>query len=260
LADVTSLDWLTVKRSIRPIALAAVLAIGLFWGPTLPAFAQSAANALPAAVKRADLHDAGVSPEMRHIAEWAIQSGDHQRLPFIVVDKINASAAAFDSSGRLIRTAPVLLGIGMGDTFPPGVAEMEMHETKPWQRITPAGRFFAEEDRDLKGQRVLWVDYDAGIAIHKLPTKRTWQRRHERIVSPHPADHRITYGCINVPPAFYDAVVRPHFRRKGGIVYVLPDTVPLKSVFKSYDVGDPAFTTHVHQSARQALPAATRKF
>jgi len=249
-----------VKPSVRSIALAAALATGLSWGWVQPALAQSAAATPSATAERADFRDAIVSPQVRHIADWAVHSGDHRRLPFIVVDKINASAAAFDASGRLISTTSVLLGIGVGDTFPPGVAQMEMHETKPWQRITPAGRFFAEEDRDLKGQRVLWVDYDAGIAIHKLPTKRTWQKRHERIVSPDPADHRITYGCINVSPAFYDAVVRAHFRRKGGVVYVLPDTAPLESVFKSYDVGDPASTMQVRQSARPALPAATRKF
>ena len=237
-----------------------MLATGLSWGLVQPVLAQSAAASSPASGKRADFRDAIVSPQVRHIADWAVHSGDHQRLPFIVVDKINASAVAFDAAGRLIRTTSVLLGIGVGDTFPPGVAQMEMHETKPWQRITPAGRFFAEEDRDLKGQKVLWVDYDAGIAIHKLPTKRTWQRRHERIVSPDPAEHRITYGCINVPAAFYEAVVRAHFRSKGGVVYVLPDTAPMTSVFKSYDVGNPASATHVRESVLPALPAVTRKF
>ena len=249
-----------MKSGVRSIALAAVLVSGLAWFPAGPVLAQSAADSAAAGVKRADFRDAIVSPQVRHIAEWAVHSGDHKRLPFVIVDKINASAAAFDASGRLIRTTPVLLGLGVGDTFPPGVAQLEMHETQPWQRITPAGRFFAEEDRDLKGDRVLWVDYDAGIALHKLPTKRTPQRRHERIVSADPTEHRITFGCINVPAAFYDAVVGAHFRRKGGVVYVLPDTAPLKSVFKSYDVGTPASATHVGQSARDVLPAVTRKF
>jgi hypothetical protein len=58
------------------------------------------------------------------------------------------------------------------------------------------------------------------------------------MLSSDPAEHRITYGCINVPPAFYDQVVHPHFRARGGVVYVLPDTAPLKAVFKSYDVGE----------------------
>jgi hypothetical protein len=141
----------------------------------------------------------------------------------------------------------VLLGIGVGDTFAPGVAQMDMHKTQPWQRITPAGRFFAEEDLNLEGETVLWVDYDTAIAIHKLPAKRTKQRRHERIRSANPADHRITYGCINVAPDFYDKVVHPNFRAKGGIVYVLPDTLPLKSVFKAYDVPTASSVARVRQ-------------
>ena len=209
------------------------------------------------AVKRVDYRGTNVPPDVQHIADWAVHSGDHQRLPFIIVDKVNATAIAFDAQGRLVRTTPVLLGMGVGDTYAPGVVDMDMYQTQPWQRITPAGRFFAEEDLNLHKQRVLWVDYDTGIAIHKLPTKKTSQRRHERIVSPNPADHRITYGCINVPAAFYDQVVRPHFGRKGGIVYVLPDSMPLKSVFKSYDVGG---APPVRQSANDAVPAATRRF
>ena len=254
--ELTSFDLLPMKHmTIRSIALAAALATTL--GAAVAQPAPRGATA-PAPSLRADYREPIVSPQVRHIADWAIHSGDHQRLPFIVVDKNNASAAAFDATGRLLRTTPVLLGIGVGDTFPPGVAQLEMHETQPWQRITPAGRFFADEGRNLEKQRVLWVDYDAGIAIHKIPTKRTAQRRQERMVSPDPADHRITYGCINVPAVFYDTVVRTHFRQKGGIVYVLPDTLPLKSVFKSYDAGNPV-AVPVQQSARDA-PQATRKF
>ena len=44
-------------------------------------------------------------------------------------------------------------------------------------------------------------------------------------------DNRITFGCINVPDAFYSKSVRPRFQKKGGYVYVLPDTKPLETVF-----------------------------
>lgn len=43
-------------------------------------------------------------------------------------------------------------------------------------------------------------------------------------------DNRITFGCINVPKAFY-AKVRPLFAKKGGYVYILPDTRMLEDVF-----------------------------
>ena len=222
----------------------------------------SAAHAAPtqtATTKRADFRGTNVAIDVQHIADWAVHSRDHKNLPFIIVDKVNAQALAFDARGALVQVTPVLIGIGVGDTFAPGVVNMNMYETQPWQRITPAGRFFAEEDRNLKGQRVLWVDYDASIAIHKLPAKRTPQRRHERILSSDPAQHRITYGCINVPPAFYDQVVHPLFKRKGGMVYVLPESTPLKSVFKSYDVGD-GLVSNAQQAVRDPVPADTRRF
>lgn len=208
--------------------------------PMTPELAVVPANHLPAParadVKRAEFRGYEASQDVQRIADWSVRAADHGGLPFIIVDKMNARLYAFDRYGTLIDQTPILLGMGVGDKFAPGVLKMDMYKTKPWQRITPAGRYFAEEDRNLAGEIVLWVDYDAGIAIHKLPSKPTKQRRHERIVSPDPAEHRITYGCINVPPAFYDRVVRPWFAARGGYVYVLPDTTPLNAVFKTDDV------------------------
>jgi L,D-transpeptidase catalytic domain len=197
--------------------------------------------------------------DVQHIADWAVHSGDHKGLPFIIVDKVNAMAVAFDNKGRRLRSTPVLVGMGVGDKFEPGVAEMEMHLTKPSQRITPAGRYVAEEGVNLAHERVLWVDYDSGIALHKIPAKPTKQRRHERMRSANAADHRITYGCINVPPAFYDQVVRPHFSAKGGVVYVLPDSLPLKAVFKSYDVGVGRVSS-AEQAGSAQTPSSTQRF
>jgi hypothetical protein len=51
------------------------------------------------------------------------------------------------------------------------------------------------------------------------------------MLSPTPDDNRITFGCINVPSAFYSKSLRPLFLKKGGYVYVLPDTKPLEEVF-----------------------------
>lgn len=223
-----------------------------------PAIAKSPrATSSSSSAKSAELRNFTMSKDIEQFADWVSRARDHQRLPFIIVDKQNAMASAFDASGRHLRTSPILLGIGVGDSFAPGVREMDMHKTQPWQRITPAGRFFAEEDLDLQGETVLWVDYDTAIAIHKLPAKRTKQRRHERILSANPADHRITYGCINVLPDFYDKVVHPNFRSKGGIVYVLPDTMPVKSVFKAYDAPIASSVTRVQQSVTE-VPATQR--
>jgi len=72
------------------------------------------------------------------------------------------------------------------------------------------------------------------------------ERRLERLLSPSPIDNRITFGCINVPTNFYHEKVRPLFSRSGGVVYVLPDTKSLETVFPG---------VLVHQAALATPPA-----
>jgi hypothetical protein len=57
------------------------------------------------------------------------------------------------------------------------------------------------------------------------------ERRQQRLRSPTPDDNRITYGCINVAPGFYNKVVSPLFNDTTGIVYILPDSQPLNEIF-----------------------------
>ena len=225
-----------LKASILSTALVLDIAVSLFNASLVSAAAATTGSPDTTRQRRADFGGEPVSSQARHVADWAVHSGDHKDRPFIVLDKVDAKLFAFDKNGRLIRATPVLLGMGIGDTFPPGVVNMEMYATQPSQRITPAGRFEAEEGDNLAGQKVLWVDYDAAIAIHRLPARKTAQRRHERLASPSPADNRITYGCINVPPWFYDVVIKRYFSSAGGIVYVLPERRAAKSVFGSYEV------------------------
>jgi hypothetical protein len=53
------------------------------------------------------------------------------------------------------------------------------------------------------------------------------------LASPSPDDNRITHGCINVSPAFFESVVRPTFER-GGVFYVLPDEASLSETFPGF--------------------------
>ncbi len=55
----------------------------------------------------------------------------------------------------------------------------------------------------------------------------------ERLASPTPDDNRVTHGCINVSPAFYEQVVSPTFAR-GGVFYVLPDEGSLEEAFPEF--------------------------
>lgn len=225
----------TTTARLGALAFRACIAISALSLCSAPVAAQTAEPRQPAAA-RADFGGVTAPEELQNLAHWAVRSGDHKKLPFVIIDKVNARLYAFDSSGQLMRATPVLIGMGIGDTFPPGVMNMDMYETKPWQRITPAGRFEAEVYEKGGGRSTVWVDYDAGIALHKMPTRKTAQRRAQRMASPRPADHRITYGCINVPGAFYDEVVYPAFKARGGIAYILPEKMPLRAVFRSGDM------------------------
>ncbi|QBQ39602.1 hypothetical protein E1742_25080 [Pseudoduganella plicata] len=185
---------------------------------------------------RADFGNVTPSAEARQLADWIVDSDNHRRLPFIIVDKQYATAYAFHADGVLRGAAPVLLGLAIGDDSVPGIGERKLSAIRPEERTTPAGRFVAALDRNLHGTEILWVDYDAAISLHRVVTTAPKERRAERLASPTPLDNRVSYGCINVPRDFFDRVVGPAFKGTNGIVYVLPENRSAQEVFGSYDV------------------------
>lgn len=171
------------------------------------------------------------SSDAWHVADWVIASHDNNGMPFMVVDKIGAQVLAFDRSPRLVGAAPVLVGITRGDHSEPEAGDRELSDIPVSDRTTPAGRFVASFGHAAGGRDVLWVDYPTAISLHAVITTNKKQRRLQRLNSPTPADNRITFGCINVPTVFYAKVVKPLFKGKSGIVYILPETKPLNEVF-----------------------------
>ena len=129
--------------------------------------------------------------------------------------------------------APALLGLAERDDDEPGVGDLPLSGIPPEIRTTPAGRFVANMGRNLKGQDILWVDYASGLSLHRVVTSNKAERRQERLDSPTSRDNRISFGCINVPAAFYEAMVWPAFSRAPGIAYVLPATTPLPAALAS---------------------------
>jgi hypothetical protein len=173
------------------------------------------------------------SPAAVQVIEWVRASGDHQHLPFIVIDKRQARAFAFTSAGHLRGSAAVLMGAARGDHSVPGIGERPMASIRPDERTTPAGRFEAEIGRNLQGEDILWVDYGAAVSLHRVRATNPAERRLQRLASPSPEDNRISYGCINVPRSFFDGIVLPLVKPAGGraVVYVLPDVLPVTTVF-----------------------------
>jgi len=167
------------------------------------------------------------------VADWVAASGDNGSLPYIIVDKPNASLFLFDAKGEALGKAPVLIGVAVGDDATPGIGSKNLAEIGPAEKTTPAGRFLAKYGLAAGKQKVLWVDYATSVALHPIPPGASKkEHRRQRMLSPTSDDNRITFGCINVPDAFYKRV-RPLFQKNGGYVYILPDTKPIETVFPS---------------------------
>lgn len=214
------------------------LLIGL--SATLPPAAMAAEAALPSRVASPvalALRGAGAStgmeasPQARQLADWVNATGDHASAPFIIVDKQRASVFVFDGNARLRAHSAVLLGSALGDDSVPGIGTRPIAEILPAERTTPAGRFVAEQGRNAQGEDVVWVDYEAAVSMHRVRTGSPVERRAERLATPTINDNRISYGCINVPVAFYDSYIQPLFALRKAMVYVLPEVKPVADVF-----------------------------
>jgi hypothetical protein len=189
------------------------------------------------------------------MSDWVAASGDNGGLPFVIVDKVDAAIFVYEPDGRLQGAAPALVGLEPGDDSVSGVGDLKLSQVSPDMRTTPAGRFLAGFGPATGGRTVLWVDYADSISLHPVVTNNPKEHRLERIQSAAAEDHRITYGCINVPAAFYEDVVLKAFAGGSGVVYILPDTRPLEEVFPGLRSADSATTD---ASARVAMAASPR--
>ena len=195
------------------------------------------------ALKRAHLHHAlaflvlawclnlSAQADSNSFAARAVATGDTRGQVFAIIDKASASLHLYNASGKLLAASPVLLGQAKGDTSVPGIGERPMANIEPHERTTPAGRFASEPGKNLSGETVVWIDYDAAVSMHRLRPSNPQENRPERMATPTPLDNRITYGCVNVPAEFYDRWVLPTLGKTVGVVYVLPETQAVKDYF-----------------------------
>ena len=147
--------------------------------------------------------------------------------PFAIVDKRLATLSVYDADGRLVGRTAVLLGLTPGDQEPPSARGKAPDALTRQERVTPAGRFEAQPGRNLHGEHIVWFDYDANLAIHRLRPAPASQRRPERLASAKLEDRRITLGCVVVDPAFFDQVVLPTLGGGKSLVYILPEREPV---------------------------------
>ncbi len=192
---------------------------------------QSADRAAVLAVRLADFRGEPAGADARELADWIADTRDNAGLAFFIVDKKGAALLAFDGEARLLGASPVLLGAARGDDSAADIGTRPIERVKPHERTTPSGRYLAERGRNAHGEDVIWVDYDAALSMHRVRVVDPKQRRLERLATPTIDDNRISYGCINVPVAFYEAFVRPPFVERRALVYVLPEVKALQQVF-----------------------------
>lgn len=180
-------------------------------------------------------------PHVRAALRTLRAANDARGLPFALVDKPGATLYVFGADGQLRGAAPALLGQSRGDGADPGAGEhMKQQGSLPVDmRTTPAGRYASEPGYNLKGDPVVWFDYDAALAIHRLRPSPVQEQRPQRLASATPEDNRITLGCVVVAPEFFDRVVAPALGRGPGVVYVLPET-PVDGSTRLASGGTPA--------------------
>lgn len=192
--------------------IAGVLGFGLFFDHTAATTAPGEASA----AVQADMAREQASPDVRYVAKWAVDTGDHQGQPFVVVDKEHARIFAFDGLGRLRASAPVLLGAVRGDT--------------PEAPATPAGRFVADTWQTAIGEAMVWVNGDAALSLHALPSPASPGRALQRLASDQVEDRRISDGSLHVAGDFYQQFLAP-LRGQVSTAYVLPDMQLAQSMF-----------------------------
>ena len=171
-----------------------------------------------------------VTADTRIVAHWVAANANNQQLPFVIIDKKNAKAFVFDADRQLRGVTPVLLGLAIGDDGLEDLSSREVSSLKPEERTTPAGRFVGEPGHNLLGEDVVWFNYAAKLAIHRLRPDHQRERRAQRLASVSVLDNRVSLGCIIVPSAFYDHVIRPVLGQSRSVIYVLPETRPLQDM------------------------------
>jgi hypothetical protein len=204
------------------------LGVALVWAACgfMPAMAGQAVSGLaPVAAQP-------FTDEVRELVSWVERSTDNAGLPFAVVDKKAARIHVFDGTGRLAGSSPALLGQAIGDDSAPDVGEhAQTGSVPPEERTTPAGRFLSQPGLNSNGEQVVWVDYDAAFAIHRLRPGPSRVPREARLASLAPLDHRVSYGCVIVPAAFYNATVQRVLGQGRAVVYVLPEQRAVQEIF-----------------------------
>ncbi len=230
----TQVDAILKGLGMGCAAIALILPGQVTSRPARPVAAAVVAPSLDHLPRVADFAQEDASDEAREMAHWVMHSRDHRGMPFVIVDKRHVRVFVFKPDGTLDGATPALMGSAVGDDSVQGIGEREMSAIEAHERTTPAGRFVSQPGINAFGEDIVWVDYEAAVSMHRVRAKEPRERRLERLASATPEDNRISFGCINLPVAFYEDVLKPALGSRRGVVYVLPETRPVQAVFPGF--------------------------
>lgn len=195
------------------------------------------------------LESVDASPDARYVEHWIHEKRDDRGRPFVIVDKRAARIYVFGAGGGLVGMSSTILGQARGDIPVPGAGQKDPSRLLPYERKTPAGRFESQPGLNLHGEPVVWVDYDTGIAIHRVRPGISQVQRLNSLATADANDKRLSLGCVVVPESFFLSVVLPTLGHVHGTIYVLPEDGPVQAMFS-----DPKPDTNV--AARRVTVSA----
>jgi hypothetical protein len=190
------------------------------------------------------------SADARYVEQWIHEKGDDHGRPFVIVDKKAARIYVFGAGGHLVGMSSTLLGQARGDIPVPGAGQKDPSRLLPYERKTPAGRFESQPGRNLHGEPVVWVDYDTGIAIHRVRPGYSQTQRLNSLATDDADNKRLSLGCVVVPENFFLSVVLPTLGHGHGTIYVLPEDGPVQAMFSAPKAGTTVATRRMTVSAR----------
>jgi hypothetical protein len=193
---------------------------------TGPAMATSTGQR-PTPMPTAPVQD--MSSAAVELRQWIQHTGNHAGRPYVVVDKREARVWVFDAQHRPLASSAALLGLTAGDHEVADIRNRDVSTLARQARITPAGRFLTEPGINLQGEDVVWMDYEAGLAMHRVRPGLAQASRLKRLADGVASAQRVSMGCVVLPVAFYDSVIRPLLGQQRGVVYVLPEHSPLQA-------------------------------
>jgi hypothetical protein len=177
------------------------------------------------------LAEVDASDDARYVEHWIHEKGDDHGRPFVIVDKKAARIFVFGAGGKLVGESSTILGQSRGDIPVPGAGQKNPSDLLPYERKTPAGRFESQPGRNLHGEPVVWVDYDTGIAIHRVRPGISQLQRENSLATEDPTNKRLSLGCVVVPEDFFYGIVLPTLGHVHATIYVLPEEGPVQAMF-----------------------------